>query len=585
MGFSFKILLYTYLYYINICHITNYNHMTIQLIRQSLSHFIKSNIRSATVMIRSRYPNIYRHIVNNYEGNTFKEKCYVAINGKNNICPISNKQTKFLSFELGYQKYYSNKEAAIGSKNKRLSRMKEAFVEKYGVEHYSHTEEFAEKIKLKHSDGMYDYDAITKKSKDTRLRKYGTENYNNKEKNKNTKKTRYGDEYYNNRPKAKATSMNNYGVSNYNKLPERRRVLSKLQISKRNERIQAYCKKNNLEWMDKSRPSTYLDSKGIKRQEYFTFSCNECDNSFEASISNGAIPVCPNCNPKTRSKVQNEIAEFIREFYNGKVETDQRKYIAPQELDIILPAMNLAIELDGVYYHTEVKGGKDKTYHLNKTLKANEEGLDVIHIFDNEWNYKQDIVKSILKNRIQGPTVKINGRDTEVVEITSKESNEFLNENHIQGEDRAPIRIALKRYDEIVSVMTFGKSRYGKDTEFEMYRYCNKLNVTVRGGANKLFKYFIKNYNPKSIKTFSDRRYFNGNVYKSLGFNFKEYTKPNYFYTKNFIQLESRQRYQKHKLSDILDHFDSSKTEFENMVANGYDRIWDCGNSKFVWTK
>jgi hypothetical protein len=105
----------------------------------------------------------------------------------------------------------------------------------------------------------------------------------------------------------------------------------------------------------------------------------------------------------------------------------------------------------------------------------------------------------------------------------------------------------------------------------------------IVGGAEKLFKYFIKNYNPNNIITYSDRRYFNGDIYKKIGFEFIEYTNPNYYYTRDYLFLESRLKYQKHKLKNILENYDDSLTEFENMKNNKYDRIWDCGNSKFIW--
>ena len=42
--------------------------------------------------------------------------------------------------------------------------------------------------------------------------------------------------------------------------------------------------------------------------------------------------------------------------------------------------------------------------------------------------------------------------------------------------------------------------------------------------------------------------------------------------------------FQKHKLNKILNKFESNLTEWKNMQLNGYDRIWDCGNGKWVWT-
>jgi len=137
---------------------------------------------------------------------------------------------------------------------------------------------------------------------------------------------------------------------------------------------------------------------------------------------------------------------------------------------------------------------------------------------------------------------------------------DFLNENHIQKSSSSSIDIALFRETEIIAVMTFGMARYSQRHEYELIRFCCKKFVTVSGGASKLFKYFIKNHNPKSIVSYSDIRWNTGKLYKNL-----------------------RVSFQKHKLKSKLLHYDEKLTEWENMQANGYDRIWDCGNIVFEW--
>jgi hypothetical protein len=113
-----------------------------------------------------------------------------------------------------------------------------------------------------------------------------------------------------------------------------------------------------------------------------------------------------------------------------------------------------------------------------------------------------------------------------------------------------------------------------------MLRFVSKQNVNVVGGASKLLKYFRNNFEG-GVVSYSDRRYSNGDMYKTLGFQFSHNSSPNYFYFKNPAFLESRQKYMKHKLPTLLETFNPSLTEWENMANNGYNRIWDCGNS--VW--
>ena len=120
--------------------------------------------------------------------------------------------------------------------------------------------------------------------------------------------------------------------------------------------------------------------------------------------------------------------------------------------------------------------------------------------------------------------------------------------------------------------------------EYEMVRFCNLLNTTVIGGASKLFSYFQKNHNPEKLPliSFADRRFFEGGLYKMLGFVLEKYTSPSYIYWKNNKVL-NRMSCQKHKLNKLLDIFDSSLSEYQNMLNNGFRRVWDCGNMKFIY--
>jgi hypothetical protein len=128
---------------------------------------------------------------------------------------------------------------------------------------------------------------------------------------------------------------------------------------------------------------------------------------------------------------------------------------------------------------------------------------------------------------------------------------------------------------ELVSVMGIGKSRYNKKYEYEIIR---------SGGFSKFISYFEKKYNPKNIISYIDVRYFNGSSYEKNGFTFLHLTKPNYYYYKNnnHSKLLSRIQFQKHKLKNILDIYDENKTEYENMKANNYYRIYDAGNLVYV---
>jgi hypothetical protein len=135
--------------------------------------------------------------------------------------------------------------------------------------------------------------------------------------------------------------------------------------------------------------------------------------------------------------------------------------------------------------------------------------------------------------------------------------------------------------------MTFRKtSRFDFSSEWELMRFCNKLNTNIIGGASKLFSHFIQTHSPISIVSYSDRRFFSGNIYATLGFKFIGHTVPSYNYiTSDYKNTRNRMNFQKHRLPDILDNFKPELTEWENMKNNSYDRIWDCGNSKWIFTR
>jgi len=109
--------------------------------------------------------------------------------------------------------------------------------------------------------------------------------------------------------------------------------------------------------------------------------------------------MCTKCNPPilNKSSIQFEITNFIKDNYNENILSNNRNIIHPHEIDIYLPDYKLAIEFDGLYWHSKY----NKNYHLNKTELCQKRGVQLLHIFENEWldPIKQDIWKSIINNK------------------------------------------------------------------------------------------------------------------------------------------------------------------------------------------
>ena len=214
----------------------------------------------------------------------------------------------------------------------------------------------------------------------------------------------------------------------------------------------------------------------------------------------------------------------------------------------------------------------------------------MIQIFSDEWLNKEDIVKSKLTSIISSnKSNRMFARKCVIKEITSKDKNIFLNQYHIQGEDRSQIKLGLFNNDVLLAVMTFSKPRLslgGKnnnDNTYELSRYASSQYIV--GGGSKLISYFFKHYNPEYIYSYSDNRWTdpNNNMYLKMGFHIEKTSKPNYFYTKNYLTRIHRYNFNKFNLKKL--GADVSKTEFKIMEELGYTKIWDCGTTKYTLTK
>ena len=204
-------------------------------------------------------------------------------------------------------------------------------------------------------------------------------------------------------------------------------------------------------------------------------------------------------------------------------------------------------------------------------------GIRLIHVFETEWFFKKEIVKSRLKNLFCVYDKTVYARKCVVKAVDAKTSNEFQNANHIQGAVRSKVSLGLYDGEDLVALMTFGKSRFSKKHEWELLRFCCKLGYHVPGGAGKLLKHFEKTCAPKSLVSYADRRWSRGGLYEALRFSKTGVSKPNYWYFKG-RKLMSRINFQKHKLKKILPKFDENLSEKQNMAENGYNTVYDCGN-------
>lgn len=215
---------------------------------------------------------------------------------------------------------------------------------------------------------------------------------------------------------------------------------------------------------------------------------------------------------------------------------------------------------------------------------CHEKNIQLITIFEDEWVHNPEIVKNRLRNLFKKNATRIPARKLVCKQITNHEANEFCKNYHIQGTGRTKTAFGLFAHGTLCSVMTFSalniaKGSTPKNGSWELNRFCILPDYTVQGGASKLFSNFVRTCNPVEVISYSDRRWNTGQVYQTLGFSLVSQTPPNYWYI-DFGRVRRIHRYalKKNSADNPL------LTEWENRQLAGWSRIWDCGNSKWIWT-
>lgn len=428
------------------------------------------------------------------------------------------------------------------------------------------------------------YNEITHKCKKTKAKNHnGDSNYNNIDRMKKTKKEKYGDEYFTNQSKREDTNLKKYNYISPTMNPN---ISSKISET-RNKNMS-----NNV--------IKFLDDIGIKLEgDYINshykhkFTCLKCGTSFTKiwnEIQQGYT--CPICYPRyinSKSVPQKEIEEYLN---NIGIETtsNNRLIIKPYELDIVSKNEKIAIEFCGLAYHNEdiineTRKIDARIYHLFKLEECIKNGYRLITIFEDEWFMKRNIVKDRLKyifGKYDG--LKIHARKCEIREISPNEKNVFLDNYHIQGRDTSNVKLGAFYNNELVSVMTFSHGNISKgqkeqkDNIWELNRFCTNSLYSIPGIASKLLEHFKRNYEWNIIFSYADRRWSDGRVYDVLGFKFDGYTAPNYWYINLNKGIKRIHRFYLRK------RHDEPKDEPEWMIRRkeGYIRIWDCGNLKYI---
>ncbi|HDK25997.1 MAG TPA: hypothetical protein ENG48_02745, partial [Candidatus Atribacteria bacterium] len=327
------------------------------------------------------------------------------------ICEICGKSTKFLSIKKGYSRFCSNK--CSNNAPSVLTKRENTWMLKYGAKHPAKKEEIKNKVKQTWTlKSLKEKQIISRKRKNTCIKRYGVSSTNQlaevKDKKKITCLKNYGvvnpmqsvvvqqkiknnnlDKYgvtctLNTKEsieKKKQTWLKNYGVTH----PAKSDIIKRKKISKffdkRIPAVAVFLKNLNLSLVE---PYT-------SAQSVIKLRCNICKAQFESLyfyLQQG-YGKCPYCYPRYKSIGEQSIGNFIKDLSIDYIQ-NVKNIIPPLEIDIYIPEKKIAVEYNGLYWHSE-KAGKDKNYHLNKLKLCSEKDIRLIQIFEDEWLFKQDI--------------------------------------------------------------------------------------------------------------------------------------------------------------------------------------------------
>ena len=285
---------------------------------------------------------------------------------------------------------------------------------------------------------------------------------------------------------------------------------------------------------------------------------------------------CPACVGST-SKGEISLAEFVASLV--PIRTKVRDVISPKELDIFVPSTNVAVEYNGLYWHSEDYAG---TQHMrNKWELTTKLGTRLINVFEDEWMLKTDIVKRSIVAAL-GLSRTTYAKVYTVAPVSKPDAEAFLNNYHISGNRNGSYRVGLYVDKELHAVLVCGSHA---THQWEIIRYAASHNIV--GGFRRLFSKFVQELNPANCVSYCDLRYGRGKTYEDAGFKLDKITDPDYWWYKKNTRIP-RYQTQKHKLNTdprFRDHYDPGLSETEICTAAGYRRIWGVGHNKYIWTR
>jgi hypothetical protein len=304
--------------------------------------------------------------------------------------------------------------------------------------------------------------------------------------------------------------------------------------------------------------------------------CKQCGSEWESSLRKLRYGKCYKCDAGG-SKAQAEIASFIESLGVNVNKNDRTTINGEQrmaELDVFIPSKMIAIEYNGLYWHNETQ--KSRQYHQNKTTMCKNVGITLIHVFEDEWRDKKNIVKSMIVHRLGLTPNRISARKCTTNELSSAQRKTFFNENHIEGDTRSIYAFGLFNEGTIVAAMSLRKPFHKKhERSIEIARFCTKINTSVAGALGKLTKIAAMKAietNHSSLLTYVDTHLGVQNSWQSAGWTFVNES-PERFWWTDYHTRFNRFKFKANKTMGL--------SEIDVANAANVVKIWGCRNLVF----
>jgi very-short-patch-repair endonuclease len=534
---------------------------------------------------------------------TYGEYRYYYKGKKEHICnKTACVKCKYKKAELTNEKLYGTKIVARCEYIKE--KKKKTCLKKYGVEYNSQRPEYKEKMSQRHKNLSPEQRQVeTDKRKKTLMEKYGVEYYSQLpeyrdkrrlywenlseeeksailQKRQATHKELWGGSYASTeecKQKIRATSLKRYGVNHYAKTSEyiervKRTNLEKygvewvaaspeIMAQRAETNIKLYGTKNPIQ-----NPEIAAKAKATAIERGFIKLYNGKRITEWAEIAKlsrqHAGALLRSYGPEFLEKFkrcESDIEQLTRQILESlNLNFTAHAVVGGRKTDFLIEESKLIIECDGLYWHNDKI--KDREYHKNKKEDYKRAGYRSLFFRQDEIIFKSEIVKSIISQVCNLNVEPIFASQCEVVELDGEKSQDFFAANHLNGNGRGKC-FGLSYRGDIVSAIQLNNR--GKNSTYEISRFCTSIGRTVVDGFCRLIEYIETVLNPSCLYIFIDQRY----DYE-LGLE-----KSGFYYSDSYLSF---------KWTDNRITLHRSSFPGSSGYDNGFNKIWDCGQAKFI---